>query len=515
MKQKLLIGWLCLCLVIGLAPSALAGDPSQVVALKLNSSWCVVGTQTLLVDAQNREVVPISEDGRTLVPIRLVLEAFGGQVGYSAETGRVSCTLGTAQVELAAGSDIAWVNGAEVKLDVPAKTINSRTFVPVRFVSERLGLSVAYEETSQIVVISNQSLDQAALATLPAVKQLSAKTAATGEPVVLKSGAYAVPSGTVKANIITVNMGDPRVSVKMEMVDNKLGATRAFSSIVASSGAAAVINGNFFESYQQIKEPIGHVMSNGVWLYGNSGISSLGITADNQMRYGNPPLFVRIKTSDSGKAQEWSAYSVNILQQGTNDSVLYTPARGQSVPVTCNGKALTVENCVTTGYRAVSAGESLSIPRNGFVLYMGDAFAATHYYQTPELGRTVVQEPYLRVPDDEGFTLAGVQAVISGAPRLVKDGAMVTVLDSGFTDARFTGQVSPRTAVGTTADGKLLLVNSSGASIQQLRELMLQLGCVDAINVDGGGSAAMYYKGDYLATPGRELTTTLQVFVNG
>lgn len=53
-----------------------------------------------------------------------------------------------------------------------------------------------------------------------------------------------------------------------------------------------------------------------------------------------------------------------------------------------------------------------------------------------------------------------------------------------------------------------------GAKIQQMRELMLALGCVDAINLDGGASCGMYYDGKYIATPGRELTTTLQIHVN-
>ena len=50
--------------------------------------------------------------------------------------------------------------------------------------------------------------------------------------------------------------------------------------------------------------------------------------------------------------------------------------------------------------------------------------------------------------------------------------------------------------------------------LQQMRQLMLALGCVDAFNVDGGASCGMYYNGTYLSKPGRELTVTLQVFVS-
>ena len=54
----------------------------------------------------------------------------------------------------------------------------------------------------------------------------------------------------------------------------------------------------------------------------------------------------------------------------------------------------------------------------------------------------------------------------------------------------------------------------AGATVRQMRELALELGCEDAFNLDGGASSAMYYKGNYLTVPGRELTVTLQVFVD-
>ena len=63
------------------------------------------------------------------------------------------------------------------------------------------------------------------------------------------------------------------------------------------------------------------------------------------------------------------------------------------------------------------------------------------------------------------------------------------------------------------AGGKLVIVSTSSASIQQMRELMLQLGCVEAVNLDGGASTALAYQGKLVRTPGRQLTTTLQVVV--
>ena len=498
MKKRILSLLLSLALLISLAPAALAASPTQVVALKINSPWCVIGSETTTIDTANDKVVPVAESGRTLVPIARILEAFGGSATWVPETNGVLCSLNGIEVELTLNTTTALVNGESVTLDVPAKAMNSRTFVPVRFVSESLGLTVQYEPTNQIVVVADGDVDANALTSLSQVKTLIEKTT---------------------PKVITVNMSDPRVSVKAALPDNKLNNTRAFSDICAASGAVAVINANYFQSYNAIKDPIGHVMVNGQFLYGSTGLNSLGITADNKMTFGRPAMFFRVKTTDGGKAQEWSGYECNVLSQFANQSVLYTPARGASFPVTYPGAVLVVENGVTANYRTVASGETITIPANGFVLYSSNEVTSTAWYQIPEMGRAVTIEPYLFAnADSEGFELEGVQSIVSGGPILIKDGAVVSQMESLFandTSGRFSVNGSaPRTAVGATADNKLVLVSVSSGTIQQMRELMSQLGCVDAFCLDGGGSTAMYYKGQTLASPGRQLTTTLQVFVS-
>lgn len=308
----------------------------------------------------------------------------------------------------------------------------------------------------------------------------------------------------VTANVLTV---DPKLAtVKTALVDNTLGHTAPFASIVERSGAAAVINGNFFASYSDFKIPVGHVMVDSQFLYGTSGLSSLGITADGQARVGRPALFTRIQAPDTS----WTAYEINVPNQ--YGSILYTPAYGPSVAITKSGSIMTVSGGIITVFQSVAEGTAVPIPAGGFLVYMDSAFTSTEYFQRPVPGTPVTTEYYLHTADPEGFTLDGLVSVVSGAPRLVQDGAIVTTLEEGFQEARFTTAVSPRTAIGVNAAGKLVLVSTPTASIQQMREMMLGLGCVDAFNLDGGASCAMYYNGTYLAKPGRELTVTLQVF---
>jgi hypothetical protein len=195
--------------------------------------------------------------------------------------------------------------------------------------------------------------------------------------------------------------------------------------------------------------------------------------------------------------------------------VLYTPAYGEQVVMKNGGWALTANQGVITEFYSVSAGAAIQIPVEGYVVYMGGGYASTPYFRIPQKGSLISMEYYLRVEDEEGFELDNVRNIVSGAPRLVKDGETVTDLEAGFTEARFTTASSSRTAIGVNGAGELLLISvPAGATIQQMRELALELGCEDAFNLDGGASSAMYYKGNYLTVPSRELTVTLQIFVD-
>ena len=73
---------------------------------------------------------------------------------------------------------------------------------------------------------------------------------------------------------------------------------------------------------------------------------------------------------------------------------------------------------------------------------------------------------------------------------------------------------SNRSAAGLTPAGKLLLVCvPQPVTLLRLAELMRELGCVDAMNLDGGASMAMYYRGRVVRAPGRRLTNILTVSV--
>lgn len=105
------------------------------------------------------DVNPFIEKDRTLVPFRAIFEAVGAEVEWDGETRTViaarekngETTFITIQIDSA-----AFVNGEEKDLDVPAKIVNDRTFVPLRFVIEALGEKVEWNNDSYSVVITTE-----------------------------------------------------------------------------------------------------------------------------------------------------------------------------------------------------------------------------------------------------------------------------------------------------------------------------------------------------------------------
>jgi hypothetical protein len=97
---------------------------------------------------------PVIVDNRTIAPIRAIFEAMGAQVFWNETERTVTVKNEMTTILVKIDNTQAYVNGAEKILDVPAQIINSRTLVPVRFISESLGATVGWSDTTRTVTIT-------------------------------------------------------------------------------------------------------------------------------------------------------------------------------------------------------------------------------------------------------------------------------------------------------------------------------------------------------------------------
>jgi ankyrin repeat protein len=104
---------------------------------------------------QTYDQPPIVESGRTLVPLRGIFESLGATVSYNSTTKTIVGIKGDTEIILTLGSTEALINEKSVQLDVPAKTVNGRTMVPLRFVSFALGSVVQYDSKTKKIYIKS------------------------------------------------------------------------------------------------------------------------------------------------------------------------------------------------------------------------------------------------------------------------------------------------------------------------------------------------------------------------
>ena len=99
---------------------------------------------------------PQQINGRTMVPVRGVLEKLGANISYNNATRTVTATTPTMDIQLKIGARTAIVNAATVTLDVPAQSIQDHTFVPLRFLGEALGADLKWNAATRTVAITTK-----------------------------------------------------------------------------------------------------------------------------------------------------------------------------------------------------------------------------------------------------------------------------------------------------------------------------------------------------------------------
>lgn len=198
--------------------------------------------------------------------------------------------------------------------------------------------------------------------------------------------------------------------------------------------------------------------------------------------------------------------NINQPRMLSTNAIVYTSDWGKvSPPCPQYGKAIAVSG----GKLIAQSYGQLEIPQDGFVVVAPEKVLNT-------INKAKDFELDIKMnPDWEG-----VNHIISGGPYLVKNGEVYVDMTAQKLSA--IGGRNPRTAIGYTRDNHLIMLTadgregaSVGLTLMELAGLMKEFGCVNAMNLDGGGSTVMYVGGSVVNKPavqgGIPLSNTLTV----
>ena len=289
---------------------------------------------------------------------------------------------------------------------------------------------------------------------------------------------------------------------------------------VSSFATVAGVNGDLFNWSDG--HPTGALIRSGVLDSApSSDRSSVGIDADGGLHVERVAMAGTWKGTGQRRV-------LGINEPATSKrTTLYTPAWGPRTPAEQNAVEVTlmpfpasVPNAdLTAPVTQVVQGGNQPIPAGGAVLV---ARRDAQFLTAEAPVGTILSVKLLLTPQ-----WSNVMDAIGGGPIVVRNGKPVFRSFESFT----TGQLAtrnPRTAVGQTADGRILLVAvdgrqpgySTGLTNFELALLMMRLGAVTASALDAGGSTTMAFDGKLLNRPSdpggeRPVAEALLVFYYG
>jgi hypothetical protein len=139
--------------LVGASPLSLASSAATII-LHVDSTRMDVDGTIVWLDA-----APVIIEGRTLLPIRPVVDALEGQILWDATERKVTVVKGSTSIEMWISNPIALLNGARTQIDplnarVTPLIVKSRTMLPLRFVASALGGQVAWEPTERKITLT-------------------------------------------------------------------------------------------------------------------------------------------------------------------------------------------------------------------------------------------------------------------------------------------------------------------------------------------------------------------------
>ena len=255
--------------------------------------------------------------------------------------------------------------------------------------------------------------------------------------------------------------------------------------------AVGAVNAAFFDMANGL--PIGMVVTDGI-LRANGTGTVLGIDPDGTAKIGEPTLEVRAQFGQEDILLHYNQLMVKnngmILYSRDYDTKTKSKVKGYHVILQAEKDKLTLSDKVqATVVDIVENTKSCPIPKGGFVLSLAED-SPIDKFQTAIRSLKKGDSVTLTTTIDPDWQ--NVAYAVGGGDLLVENGSVCSgfQLDSAERHAA-------RTAVGIRADGQVVVFaadkssTSGGLTLPELASRMAELGCVQAVNLDGGGSTTV------------------------
>lgn len=331
-----------------------------------------------------------------------------------------------------------------------------------------------------------------------------------GQSVIKETRTVMVDGSPKTVTVVWTNLNDPLIRVDAVLANGKVGQTAPLKVIVNSASnqdatAIAGINGTFFSAYTDMQAQGTLVKDGQVAHIINSG-SVFSFNDLNQASVSDARIMIEGGTQNQWDwPYNWYAWNINHFYT-TNDAVMIFDAQYQGTQPTHDFTGIKVEKGIVT---AIKVG-LFEIPADGFLVLAKDQKVIDVF----KLGQTA--DFRYRYEDSLKNSItpifSKVRTAVGAGPTLLKSGVIYAdAAKEGFSESKITTNRAGRSIVGVTKEGYLGFSVLSNVTVLEAAKIGQALGMVDAMNLDGGGSSALYANGAYVSGPGRNISNALVV----
>jgi Phosphodiester glycosidase len=317
--------------------------------------------------------------------------------------------------------------------------------------------------------------------------------------------------------VLTANISK-RLTMDVALAGPSLPARATTSDIARRNGAIGAVNGDFGSV-----APINTFQQDGQFVRVSSSPGILfSVSKDEQtVTVGRPEPLVTATDPNGGT---WTVDRWNNGPLGVGEIGAYTPFGGTlwpPPPATCSARLLPTASFAPTA-NGLGFQQSFTVEQRGCFESAPPATDAVVLSALPasdEALQILSLQAGSAVTLEWTLGLTNVWDAVGGSPILVANGRRVV----GTCTTSFCSSRNPRTGVGVTATGKILMVVvdgrqagwSVGVSLPKFAAIFRRLGAVSALNLDGGGSSTMVVRGDVVNRPssGRERSVSTALMV--
>lgn len=306
----------------------------------------------------------------------------------------------------------------------------------------------------------------------------------------------------VKINLLRLDLTKVRLDV-VHAMDSAIGVEKT-SSMATRYGAFAAINAGFFR------------LDNSIFAGDSAGVLMIDRMILSEPYENRVALFINNKSPQTEvainhftnehkiqiKKQEIAVSGLN-RERKDNEIIIFTPFFNRTTLTNAEGMEVIIKN--NKIIQILNGKGSSEIPDDGFVI-SASGKGREELLKYIKIGLKV---KHLEITKSNiGTTYFLAEDIVGGVPQLIKNGKIEITWEQEKASKSFVETRHPRTAVAKLKDGKFLMVTvdgrsleSVGMNLQELAKFLLEIGAVEAMNLDGGGSTTMFLDGKVVNKP--------------